>query len=126
VVEILEHAWLEHHDDPNFPATVRGKVEYFLSGDASTLENYDMLLEEMRIEAALIRFSSPYPEVRAVVSCVDDYDMPASTFRVWAMGTFWCGLGTFINQFFSIRQPAFQLTVNEVSRIVPSASVPWT
>jgi len=42
-------------------------MEYFLSGDASTLENYSLLLEEMKIEAALIRFSSPYPEVRAVV-----------------------------------------------------------
>ncbi|KAL7416350.1 OPT-domain-containing protein [Mrakia frigida] len=114
VVEILESAWLEHHDDPNFPAAVRAKIEYFLSGDASTLENYDLLLEEMKIEAALIRFSSPYPEVRAVVNCVDDFDMPASTFRVWLMGTFWCGLGTFINQFFSIRQPSFSLTVNEV------------
>lgn len=35
--------------DPNFPAAVRAKIEYFLSGDASTLENYDLLLEEMKI-----------------------------------------------------------------------------
>lgn len=100
---------MEHHDDPNFPAPVRAKIEYFLSGDASTLENYEMLLEEMKIgrssqhlpillgaelivpsfsvEAGLIRFSSPYPEVRAVVSCTDDYNMPTSTFRVWVLGT---------------------------------------
>jgi hypothetical protein len=81
--EILEDAWLEHHDDPNFPSQVKDKIEYFLSGDSSTLENYDQLLEEMKIEAGLIRFSSPYPEVRAVVKATDDYNEVASTFRVW-------------------------------------------
>ncbi|KAL7416455.1 OPT-domain-containing protein [Mrakia frigida] len=114
VTEILEHAWMEHHDDPNFPPAVRAKMEYFLSGDASTLENYELLFEEMKIEAALIRFSSPYPEVRSVVPCVDNWELPVSTFRVWFMGTLWCGLGSFINQFFSIRQPTFTLSVNEV------------
>lgn len=78
VTEILEHAWMEHHDDPNFPPAVRAKMEvsfssvffafsllllpiahsifvislraqYFLSGDASTLENYELLFEEMKI-----------------------------------------------------------------------------
>lgn len=48
-------AWVEHHDDPNFPEVVKVKVEYFLSGDSSTLENYDALLEEMKIGTLLSR-----------------------------------------------------------------------
>lgn len=117
MTEILEDAWLEHHDDPNFPSQVKDKIEYFLSGDSSTLEDYESLLEEMKIEAGLIRFSSPYPEVRSVVKwCVcpllpvalglaadarafrlcseDDPTMYVSTARVWIIGTVWCGLGT--------------------------------
>lgn len=117
--EILEDAWREHHDDPSessgpeetcgssaadpiaradFPTAVKDKIEYFLSGDSSTLENYDLLLEEMKIESGLIRFSSPYPEVRSVVKSTDDYNEVASTFRAWVIGTIWCGLGSFINR----------------------------
>jgi hypothetical protein len=114
VTEILEDAWLEHNNDPNFPTQVKDKIEYFLSGDSSTLENYEMLLEEMKIEAGLIRFSSPYPEVRSVVKCHDDPSEYMSTARVWIIGTVWCGLGSFINQFFSLRQPSFTLSVNEI------------
>ena len=114
VTEILEDAWLEHSHDPNFPTQVKDKIEYFLSGDSSTLENYEMLLEEMKIEAGLIRFSSPYPEVRSVVKCEDDPSQYMSTARVWLIGTLWCGLGSFINQFFSLRQPSFTLSVNEI------------
>lgn len=86
----------------------------------------------------MIRFSSPYPEVRAVVDCDDDPSLPVGTFRVWFIGTIWCGLGSFINrerlfsngvrplrlliliwalypiEFFSIRTPSFSLSVNEV------------
>jgi hypothetical protein len=53
-----------------------------------------MLTHYPLVEAALIRFSSPYPEVRAVVPCTDDYNLPASTFRVWVMGTF-CSFPSF-------------------------------
>lgn len=59
VVDILERAYREHHDDPNFPAAVLAKIEYFLSGDSSTLEGYDNLLEEMKIEAGLIQVRAP-------------------------------------------------------------------
>lgn len=39
----------DHANDPNFPSNVREKIEYFLSGDSSTLENYESLLDEVRI-----------------------------------------------------------------------------
>lgn len=36
---------------------------------------------------------SPYPEVRASVSNIDDPDMPALTIRMWFIGLFLCSTG---------------------------------
>lgn len=33
---------------------------------------------------------SPYPEVRASVSNIDDPEMPAMTIRMWVIGLFLC------------------------------------
>ncbi|CAE6432709.1 unnamed protein product [Rhizoctonia solani] len=49
---------------------------------------------------------SPYPEVRASVSNIDDPEMPALTFRVWLIGTFMCMLAAGANTFFNFRYPA--------------------
>lgn len=49
---------------------------------------------------------SPYPEVRASVSNIDDPEMPVLTFRAWFMGLFFCTLGGCLNFFFNIRYPS--------------------
>ena len=52
---------------------------------------------------------SPYPEVRASVSNVDDPEMPALTFRMWVIGLVLCMIGSGLNVFFNFRQPAPQV-----------------
>ncbi|KAH7342068.1 OPT oligopeptide transporter protein-domain-containing protein [Rhizoctonia solani] len=49
---------------------------------------------------------SPYPEVRASVSNIDDPEMPALTFRVWFMGIVMCTIAAGANTFFNFRYPA--------------------
>ncbi|KAH7104202.1 OPT-domain-containing protein [Auriculariales sp. MPI-PUGE-AT-0066] len=49
---------------------------------------------------------SPYPEVRASVSNIDDVTMPALTFRTWVMGLFFVVLASGLNGIFHYRQPA--------------------
>ena len=39
---------------------------------------------------------SPYPEVRASVSNIDDPDMPAMTVRMWFVGLLLCMTSTFV------------------------------
>ena len=39
---------------------------------------------------------SPYPEVRASVSNIDDPDMPAMTIRMWFVGLLLCMTSTFV------------------------------
>ncbi|KAF7296401.1 hypothetical protein HMN09_01110400 [Mycena chlorophos] len=49
---------------------------------------------------------SPFPEVRASVSNVDDPDMPALTARMWFIGLVLCALAAGVNVFFNFRAPA--------------------
>ncbi|KAG8893308.1 hypothetical protein FRC00_010713, partial [Tulasnella sp. 408] len=49
---------------------------------------------------------SPFPEVRASVSNMDDPDMPCLTFRTWFVGIIFCLLLSSANVFFYLRYPA--------------------
>ncbi|CDW98493.1 hypothetical protein, partial [Sporisorium scitamineum] len=49
---------------------------------------------------------SPYPEVRASVSNIDDTEMPVNTLRMWFISFFLTILATGANMFFSLRYPA--------------------
>ncbi|KAG8896364.1 hypothetical protein FRC01_011863 [Tulasnella sp. 417] len=49
---------------------------------------------------------SPYAEVRASVSNIDDPDMPCLTWRMWAIGLVLCVLSSGAQMFFYLRYPA--------------------
>ncbi len=49
---------------------------------------------------------SPYPEVRASVSNIDDTDMPVNTIRMWFISFFLTIIAAGANMFFSMRYPA--------------------
>ncbi|EJD55068.1 OPT-domain-containing protein [Auricularia subglabra TFB-10046 SS5] len=52
---------------------------------------------------------SPFPEVRASVSNIDDVTMPAMTFRMWTLGMLLCIVASGANIFFNFRQPSPQI-----------------
>ena len=83
---------------------------------------------------ALLTFNSPYAEVRAVVSNKDNTSAPAGTLRAWTIGLVFVALHSFVNQFFSLRQPAILLDATVVQllsfplgkaweRLVPTGEV---
>jgi len=97
-----------HARDPNFPITIITRIEEFLNNE-DVFENPDQhqeLIQEMKIEAALITNNSPYAEVRSVVDNHDDPNLPTSTIRAWGMGIFFACCISFINSFFDVRQPS--------------------
>ena len=49
---------------------------------------------------------SPYAEVRASVSNIDDPEMPTMTFRMWSLGLTLVFIGVSLNTFFTFRSPA--------------------
>lgn len=105
---------LTHQHDPNFPIDILEKIQRFLGRPEifENPENHEEEIEQLKLEAALITNNSPYAEVRAVVDNTDDPRMPSSTIRAWVIGLFFVGLFAFINQLFSIRQPAIGVGSN--------------
>ncbi|KHC61253.1 OPT family small oligopeptide transporter [Candida albicans P75016] len=69
---------------------------------------------QVRLEAVLVAYWSPYPEVRAVTFPYDDPTIPAETFRVYLIAIIWTAIGAVINQFFVERQPAITLAMSVV------------
>ncbi|KAF9075650.1 OPT oligopeptide transporter protein-domain-containing protein [Rhodocollybia butyracea] len=55
---------------------------------------------------------SPFPEVRASVSNIDDPEMPAMTFRMWVVGLSLCMISAALNVFFNFRNPAPSVAPN--------------
>ena len=117
----------QHSRDPNFPVEIIVRIEEFLGLwlpqhcfwfakiTNISLDNEDVftnpekhheLIDEMKVQAALITNNSPYAEVRAVVDNHDDPSLPVSTIRAWGMGIFFACCISFINSFFDVRLPS--------------------
>lgn len=79
---------------------------------AENPEKHDALIQEMKLEAALITNNSPYAEVRAAVDNHDDPTLPVSTIRAWAIGILFSVFLAFVNQLFSIRYPSIRFDTN--------------
>lgn len=58
---------------------------------------------DQKIEAALLKYSSPYLDIRAIMDLEDDYKVPVETIRSWNLGLFWAVGGTAISTFFAAR-----------------------
>lgn len=103
-----------HEMDPNFPTIILEKIKLFLSIEdiAENPEKHQALVDEIKVEAALITNNSPYSEVRAVVDNTDDPTMPSSTIRAWVIGITLSVIIALTNQLFSIRQPAISIYPN--------------
>jgi hypothetical protein len=111
-LNILVKAIEYHDDDPNFPGPVMQKIKLLVQGPkvygADSSIDYEI---DLKVEAALIHYHSPYPEVRAVSDPEDDPTAPVETIRSYFLGMVIMGGATSINTFFSPRQPAINLGV---------------
>lgn len=61
---------------------------------------------QVKVEAGLIAYHSPYDTVRSVTEPYDDPTIPCETLRAYIVGIVWTAIGSVINQFFSERQPS--------------------
>ncbi|KAK6456524.1 OPT oligopeptide transporter protein-domain-containing protein [Scheffersomyces xylosifermentans] len=65
---------------------------------------------QVRLEAVLIAYHSPYPQVRAITDPFDDPSIPVETVRVYIAGVVWTAIGAVVNQFFEERLPNITLS----------------
>jgi OPT family small oligopeptide transporter len=114
VREVMIRIHKVHEKDPNFPTPVIQKIKAFLENDTifTNPEKHQRLIQEMKLEAALVMNNSPYAEVRAVVSNKDNVREPCSTIRSWIIGLCFSAVLAFINQLFDIRQPTIRVMAN--------------
>lgn len=80
---------------------------------------------QVRLEAAVIAYHSPYPEVRAVTDPFDDPNMPCETLRAYVIALIWTVIGSFINEFFAHRQPSISLSSSVVQLFLYPSGLLW-
>jgi hypothetical protein len=103
-LEIVRESLAFHDDDWNFPSDMRARMQRLVAeGRKGYGDDYD---RDLRIDAVMMRYSSPYPGVRAVAEPVDDDTVPIETPRAYFLGIVWAVIGTFVSTFFNSRFPS--------------------
>jgi hypothetical protein len=107
---IIDESIKFHADDWNFPAQMRERMKRLLDGPKLYGDFWD---RDLRIDAAIMRYSSPYPGVRAVAEPLDDASIPVETIRAYFLGIGWAIIGTFMSTFFNSRFPSIGESTRE-------------
>lgn len=124
-IEILIGAIKYHQDDPNFPDETMSRIKRLVQGPKiAELEpaDYDF---DLKAEAAIIHYHSPYPEVRSITDPFDNPDAPVETFRAYFLGLVLMAGCSAINTFFSPRQPTIQITANVLQLLIYPCGKFW-
>lgn len=90
------------------------------SSDDEAIFDWDL---QVRTQAGIVFFHSPYPEVRAVTDAYDDPTMYCETVRVYILGAIWTAVGSFINSFFLQRRPSISLNTAVVQLLLYPSGV---
>lgn len=102
-VAIIDESLRFHADDWNFPSDMRARMHRLMQG--RKLYDGEFYDRDLRIDATMMRYSSPYPGVRAVQELEINDDIPVETFRAYFLGIGWAVIGTFMATFFNSRFP---------------------
>ncbi|PTB40311.1 uncharacterized protein TrAFT101_004639 [Trichoderma asperellum] len=107
--EIIQKLLKDHEYDYNFSNSQREKLATLTEGpsDGQDPEEWEL---ELKTEAAINKFYSPYPEVRAITTPTDDVNIPCETIRAHLLGYIWAVLAQFTNSLFNSRFPSITLT----------------
>ncbi|KAK9464220.1 OPT oligopeptide transporter protein-domain-containing protein [Lipomyces oligophaga] len=117
-IEILREAEDYHSNDINFPALTLEKIRNLLEGPKAYDDNESLYDLDLRLEASMMKFYSPYPEVRSVCRPTDDPSLPVETFRSYLVGIIWVAVGAFVNQLMSYRRPSFTLSSQVIQILI--------
>ncbi|KAK0705785.1 OPT oligopeptide transporter protein-domain-containing protein [Apiosordaria backusii] len=119
---IIRESLVFHADDWNFPTVMRTRMQRLVN--ESPKEYGDFYERDLRIDAVMMRWSSPYPGVRAVAELTDNDTTPVETIRAYFLGISWAVIGTFMATFFNSRFPSITLSGSVIQILLyPCAKV---
>ena len=124
-LDVLLNAIDAHKNDPNFPAWTMDKLHYLVQGYKACDMSEDDWSFDLRTEAAILKYHSPYPEVRSVTDPFDDPEGPCETLRAYVLGMMFMAGATGLNTFFSQRQPAISLSSLIMQLLVAPCGMAW-
>jgi OPT family small oligopeptide transporter len=141
-ISIIREALVEHLGDVNFLNEDYCLLETLINNipeSEAKISNIDPLPNyknktylqlinwhlQIRLEASLIRYHSPYPEIRAITDPYDDPTIPVETLRVYVIGIFWTIVGAIINNFFVHRMPSIRLSSHTVQILLLPCGKLW-
>ncbi|KAK9379748.1 OPT oligopeptide transporter protein-domain-containing protein [Kockiozyma suomiensis] len=109
--QILLDAVELHDNDYNFPEETLDKIKLLLQGPEAYSYGEEAYEVDIRLEASLIKYHSPYPEVRSCTEPFDDPDVPVETIRSYFLGFCWVVVGAFVNETLGEpRQPSINIS----------------
>ncbi|KAK7202870.1 OPT oligopeptide transporter protein-domain-containing protein [Myxozyma melibiosi] len=117
-LEVLAAAIDYHSNDINFPAATMAKIQRLVQGVEAYDEGEVVYDLDIRLEASMIKYYSPYPEVRSVVGPLDDPTIPVETFRVYLVAMVWVVIGAFVNQIMTYRRPSISLSSQVIQILI--------
>ncbi|EDO15282.1 hypothetical protein Kpol_455p13 [Vanderwaltozyma polyspora DSM 70294] len=123
-IEELRKAAEYHKDDPNIPSDEYEEIKYLSNPENIDIDDKKQCYEA-RILASMIKFHSPYKEVRAVVDPTDDPTIPVETFRSYLFALFWAIVGSGFNEFFSHRQVTISINTSVVQMFLYPSGLLW-
>ena len=108
-----------HSIDPNFPSAMMTKIKRLSLGYKEAEMDVAEWLFDLKLEAVIIHYHSPYPEVRAVTDPFDDPDESCETPRAYFLGMCFMAGATSLNTFFTPRQPAISISSTVLQLLLP-------
>ncbi|KAH3666328.1 hypothetical protein OGAPHI_004517 [Ogataea philodendri] len=109
-LQIMSRVLKDHDDDPNFPYEDYELIKKLIKGHEESGFSFKDWEFQAKMYATLNEYHSPYPEVRAISSPLDDPSIPCETIRAYFLGFVWCIVGTGVNEIFSRRQPSLYIS----------------
>lgn len=123
-VRILEQAIEYHDEDKNIPEEQKQEWLRLVTLGNSELQDHNDDFN-LRAFAAVIKYHSPYQEVRAIVSPTDDPSIPVETFRAYFLAIVWSIVGSGFNEFFSHRVVTISVSTAVVQMLLYFCGTAW-
>ncbi|ANB11766.1 Opt2p [Sugiyamaella lignohabitans] len=109
-VQLLKEAYEYHEEDINIDYDALMRIKRLSEGPEGSPDVPQEEFEfEALFEAVIVSDWSPYAEVRAATSFINDDHMPAETIRMYIVGLCYANVGAIVGTFFGNRYPAISL-----------------